>query len=121
MTGHSPKAGVAERGDPDEQSFDVVFDLLANQRRRYVLRCLQKFEDRMALTDVADEIARWENETNHTDTSEEEVERVATSLYHVHIPKLADADIVEYDQEQNVVALLKNAEQLAPFLMSVPE
>ncbi|SEW22961.1 hypothetical protein SAMN05216285_3198 [Natrinema salifodinae] len=121
MTGHSPKAGVAERGDPDEQSFDVVFDLLANQRRRYVLRCLQKFEDRIALTDVADEIARWENETNHMDISEEEVERVATSLYHVHIPKLADADVVEYDQEQNVVALSKNAEQLEPFLVSVTE
>ncbi|UHQ98688.1 hypothetical protein HYG81_22230 (plasmid) [Natrinema zhouii] len=112
---------MAECGGPDKQSFDVVFDILANQCRRYVLRCLQKFEDRMALTDVADEIARWGNETNHMDISEVEVERVATSLYHVHIPKLTDADVVEYDQEQNVVALSKNAEQLEPFLVSITQ
>lgn len=61
---------------------------------------------------MADEIAGWENETYHMAVSEEEVECVATSLHHAHIPKLADADIVEYDPEQNIVSLTNRFQQI---------
>lgn len=97
-------------------SVDAVFDILANQRRRYVLHCLQRYEDPMAVADIADKIAMWEHETDITEISEEEVKSVSTSLDHTHIPKLVDADVVEYDQERDVVALSEDADELIPVL-----
>lgn len=70
----------------------------------------------MPLADMADEIAVWENETDITDISAEEVKLVYISLYHTHIPKLADADVVEYSQEQDAVRLSENAAPLQPHL-----
>ncbi len=91
---------------------DDVFAVLSSQRRRFALHCLQKYGGPMALADMADEIAVWENDTDIADISPEEVKRIYVSLYHTHVPKLEDADIVEYSQERDMVALSENAEQV---------
>lgn len=66
----------------------------------------------MALADMADEIAVWENDTGISNISAEEVKRVYISLYHTHVPKLADADIVEYSQERDSVTMTDNADEI---------
>lgn len=70
----------------------------------------------MALADVADELAVRENEPETTDISAEEVTRIHTSLYHAHVPKLADAKIVEYGQDRDLVAPSENADRVEPIL-----
>lgn len=107
------QSGTPTSPNTETLSEDRVFEALSRQRRRFALHCLQKYEDPMALADMADEIAVWENDTDIVDISAEEVKRVYISLYHTHIPKLADAGIVEYSQEQDMVALSENAEQLS--------
>lgn len=103
MTGNSPKADVAGCGDSDVLSLDVVCDLLANQRRQYVLACLLDHRQAIAMTDLTDDVAIRENERPLTEIPKEAVQTIATSLYHVHIPKLVDAGAVEYDQERDLV------------------
>lgn len=120
-TNGSTEAPRSTSSNTQPLSVDSVFDALANRRRRYVLHCLQKYDNPMALADVADEIAVWENETNISEISGEEVKRVYISLYHAHVPKLADAGIVEYNQDRDMVALSENADQVEPFLKSIAE
>lgn len=103
MTGHSPKADVAGHGDSDGLSLDVVCELLANQRRQYVLACLLDHREAIAMTDLAEDVAIRENERPFTEIPKEAVRSIATSLYHVHIPKLVDAGAVVYDQERDLV------------------
>ena len=103
MTGHSPKAGVAGRGDSDERSLDVVFDLLADQRRQEVLACLVDDTRPMPLADLAEDVAARENEGPRAEVPTETVRTIATSLHHVHLPKLADAGAIEYDRDRDLI------------------
>ncbi|MFC6717505.1 hypothetical protein ACFQGT_04535 [Natrialbaceae archaeon GCM10025810] len=88
----------------------TTFELLANRRRRYALRCLRTYENSITLADLADEVAVLECNEPLTEISAERVKRVYLSLYHTHVPKLADASYVRYDQEQDMVALRDRAE-----------
>lgn len=97
-------------------STDVAFDVLAHGRRRHVLRCLQTYGDRMALADLADEVAVREHGEPITDVPAETVKQVYLSLYHRHVPKLEDAGVVTYSQQRDAVALTERASELAPYL-----
>lgn len=92
-----------EIADPD--ALDAIFDVLSNRRRRHVLRCLDEYDDPMALADLADEVAVREHGTALTEISAEEVKRIYVSLYHSHVPRLEDAGVVEYNQDRDLVAL----------------
>lgn len=97
------QTGAFEAGHAD--SLDTYFKILSNQRRRQVLDCLQEYRNPMALSDLADEVAVREYETRITEIPAEKVKEIYISLYHVHIPKMADAGLVEYDQDTDLVAL----------------
>lgn len=119
MPDNTPCSTAALGPDPtDIESIatDSALEILSNERRRYVLQCLLPVDNPMALADLADEVAASENGTETTDVSKEDAKDVYVSLYHADIPKLADADIVEYDQDQNTVTLTQNAAELRPLL-----
>ncbi len=69
----------------------------------------------MALADLADEVAVRENDSRITDIPADEVKRTYLSLYHSHIPKLADARVVQYDQERDTVSLSECADELEQY------
>lgn len=99
MTGHSSKLDVAGYNDADDQSLDVVCNLLANQRRQYVLECLMDRTQATTLAELAEDVAVRENDRPSTELPNETVQTISTSLYHTHLPKLADAGAVEYDSD----------------------
>lgn len=101
---------MAERGDSDDLSLDVVYDLLANQRRRNVLRCLKDHTQAIAMVDLAEGVAFRENEETLSEIPKETVQTIATSLYHTHLPKLADAGVVEYEQDRDLVRVSEPAD-----------
>ncbi|WP_425494272.1 DUF7344 domain-containing protein [Natronoglomus mannanivorans] len=107
MVGHS---------DSDSRSLDVVFDLLADQRRRYVLACLTDRTEAIGLADLAADVAARENEGTVTEPPKETVRTIHTSLYHTHIPKLVEAGAVEYDQDRDLVRVSKTDGQIEQLL-----
>lgn len=80
---------------------DPFYELLSDRRRRDVLSILAEFDRPMDLAEVGDEIARGESDSGRCDG----INHVAVSLYHVHAPKLADANVVEFDPASRTVAL----------------
>lgn len=106
MVGDTPKAGV---GASVDQSLDVAFELLADRRRRYVLACLKDHSGPIAVPDLARNVAVHENGGSRSAIPNEEVATVHTSLHHNHIPKLADADAVEFDQDRDVVQVSESS------------
>jgi len=104
-------------GDEQEQlSRDLVFDVLKNRRRRYALHYLRRAEETVQLSELAEQVAAWENDIAVDAISAAERKRVYTALYQSHLPKLDDAGIVDYNQNRGIVELSEASEQLDPYL-----
>lgn len=91
---------------------DTLYEVLSDSRRRFVLACLDEYATPMALSDIADELAVREHGAPITEIEAEEVKSVYVSLYHVHVPKMEDAGLIEYSQEQDAVVLTESADEL---------
>lgn len=113
---HRDSGSLRAQSTPDAPPLDVLFEVLAHQRRRYTLACLRELETPIALADLANEVASREQGTPIPDAPAEEVKQVYTSLYHSHVPKMADANIVEYSREDDTVSLSTDTERVAPFI-----
>jgi len=103
-------------GGPDRIRRDELFDLLSNHRRRYVLHDLQHRDDRVELGDLSERVAAWENGTDFHEVSADQRKRVYTSLQQVHLPRMAEAEVVEFDDRAGVVDLGPAAEDLDVYM-----
>lgn len=101
---------LAASSDPD-----ALLGVLSNSRRRFVLSCLEEHATPMALADVADELATRERDAPIREIPEDDVAAIDMSLYHVHVPKLSDAGLVEYSQERDAVALAEDGDEIPAF------
>lgn len=99
----------------EDLSHDRVHDLLASRRRRYVLYCLYLYANPMRLPDVAGQVCEWEHGRPGDELLDERL-HIYTSLYHNHIPELADLDVIAYSQSEDMVELDENAAQLRSYL-----
>ncbi|WP_128904149.1 DUF7344 domain-containing protein [Halorubrum amylolyticum] len=87
-----------------EVSEDELFDVLANQRRRFAVHLLKREEDdSIAIGDMAEQIAAWENEIDTAEITGNERKRVYTALQQSHLPKMDDAGVVEFNKDRGVI------------------
>lgn len=91
---------------------DTIFELLAHHRRRTILALLQTYSYPLPLADVAEEVAVREHDTSIDGIPADEVKRIYMTLYHRHIPKLSQYEVVSYDQDRDMVALTERGGQL---------
>ncbi|WP_232820460.1 DUF7344 domain-containing protein [Halorussus litoreus] len=112
-------------GTPAEENsaeVSVTFDLLANARRRGVLYAVKR-DGAATVEELAERIAAWQAgagaQQGEGDASPSPAD-VRTSLLHVHLPKLADAKVVDYDAHDGTVELAE-AHDLDPYLRAAGE
>ena len=87
-----------------EVSEDELFDVLANQRRRFAVHLLKREEaDKLEIGDMAEQIAAWENGIETAEITGNERKRVYTALQQSHLPKMDDAGVVEFNKDRGVV------------------
>jgi len=93
-------------GDPphaDDTELGELFFALSHVERRRALQCLWNHGTELTLADVAEEVTAREAKTSIQNTDPETVTRTYLSLYHSHIPRLEEAGLVAYDQENDLV------------------
>lgn len=109
----------------DNQSLSrtEIFDVLSNQRRRYILHYLKQREkaDFVDLRDIVDQVAAWECETTVDQLDSAERKRVYTAIRQSHLPKLHDVGVVEYNNKRGTVELTDTAREVEVYLEYVPE
>ncbi|WP_144799611.1 DUF7344 domain-containing protein [Halorubrum depositum] len=87
-----------------EVSEDELFDVLANQRRWFAVHLLKREEeDRVAIGEMAEQIAAWENGIETTEITGNERKRVYTALQQSHLPKMDDAGVVDFNKARGVI------------------
>lgn len=96
-------------------SKDLIFELLKNERRRRVLKFLET-QSETTLSALAEDIAARENGIDQGLLTSTQRKRVYIALYQCHLPKLDDADVVEFEQARGTVSLTDRADQLFPYL-----
>lgn len=90
---------------PSPQYDQLPGDVLAHPRRRQLLRILSAADAPMALADLAADIAAHEQPPTDGQPDWDLIERIYITLYHRHIPKLDDCELVEFSMAQRTVAL----------------
>lgn len=117
--GRTPEFGGgdgASDGADDLVSIDDLFDVLHNGRRRRILEYLLAGEGTATAGELAEHIAAAENDTTVAALSSTERKRVYVSLYQNHLPKMDDANVVDYHDGRKTVRLEAEAETLEPYL-----
>ena len=110
---------LTTKQEPEELTADTILDLLANQRRRYLLYALRGHEHPIELSKLAEQVAGWEHDVPPDDVAKNEYKSVYVSSVQCHVPKLDDAGVVDHDQDNHTVILSENFEQLEPYLRLV--
>jgi len=97
-----------------------IFDVLRNQRRRFVLQYLKYAEGPVELGDLATQVAAWEYETTTEDVTSEQRKRVYTTLQQTHLTKMDEAGIVDYDSDSGLIRATDQTDDLNVYLEIVP-
>lgn len=104
------------RQEQTQLSQDVVFDILSNSRRRFLLSRLQDADEPKHLMELADEIAAWENDTTVEALTDKQSKRVYVSVYQTHVPKLTEAELITYDSETGLIELAESAREVERYM-----
>lgn len=102
--------------DTGELPKDVIFDLLSAARRRLVLRYLAENGAEATLNDLADFVAARENGIEARLVSSKQRKRAYITLYQAHLPRLDDANVIDFDQARGTVKLRREADELFRYL-----
>ncbi|MFC4436908.1 MULTISPECIES: DUF7344 domain-containing protein [Natrialbaceae] len=110
----------ADDSDDELLSKGEIFEVLRNQRRRYVLHFLKQDERPVELGDLAQQIAAWEYETTLEGVTPEQRKRVYTTLQQTHLPKMDEAGILSFDTDQGVIESTDRTREISVYLEIVP-
>jgi hypothetical protein len=75
--------------------------LLSIDRRRVLLEVLGERSKPVGIDELAEAIANRESDTGTA--SDKEIQNVHLSLYHKHLPKMAEMDLINYDRSTDQV------------------
>lgn len=82
--------------DLNDVGVDESFSLISGSRRRFTLYYLLSNEH-VNIESASLQIAAWEQDETIASVSEKARESVEVSLHHIHLPKLVESGIIEYD------------------------
>lgn len=99
--------------------FNTLLELCQEQHRRIILAVLATEKRSLTVNDLTKAIVKHNHHTALLEVSEEESRQIRISLHHIHIPKLEDLSLIEYDQERQLVEPTPQFDQLQPQLSAV--
>lgn len=111
-------AGSGENPDPELVASEI-HDVLRNERRRMVLEQLGKAGDAVSARELSEMIAAREADSDPPPRNVRQ--SVYISLQQTHLPKLADLDIVDYDDATKEVRPGENASDVGVYMEVVPK
>lgn len=81
----------------DEDRTDELHQALIHRQQPFALRELQPSSRALSGYELEDQIPRWETH-RPTDFPADDLQTVRLSPHHTHLPELAAASVVEYDE-----------------------
>jgi hypothetical protein len=112
----------AEGPDDEVEEFsrEVVFEMLSNQRRRYVIHYLLETDEESELREIARAVAAWENDKRPEAVTSQERRRAYNALQQAHLPKMDDAGLIRFDSSRGTISASEDLDDLQVYLEIVP-
>lgn len=112
---HSKTDTTAKPGA--ESSFDGIFHILSNKRRRYTLHYLMQTQDGTASKrEISRRIAAWENGIPLKEVTPDMRKRVYIALHQSHLPKMEESGLLESEAEGSDVSLAEDKGDLQVYV-----
>ncbi len=108
--------GSARYGDVSDLTVDMGFNVLQNERRREVIRYLEGIEDVVSVGELSDHLAAEFSEHERVDFNHSERKNQYVGLVQVHLPRLDELDVVDYDGDRKKVGEGPYLELLSDYL-----
>lgn len=93
----------------ESETLDAVFRALADHRRRCICHYLVRRKDGIGVGELAELLAASMSEKTRAVLTSAEIEKTKAELQQLHLPKLSEVGIAEYDSESGVVRLSDSA------------
>jgi len=106
------------------ESTEVItntFSILADPIRRYVLCYLDEQETPVSFGRLATRVAAWHTDSDPDAVDDATLTEMRTALYHVHLPKLAEAGYIEWDADTHTIRRGPNFDEIVPLLRLMAE
>ncbi|WP_254530889.1 DUF7344 domain-containing protein [Natrinema gelatinilyticum] len=81
-----------------------IFELLKDERRRYVLYYLYEQQGPVRIDELVEKIEEWEDGPER-DGPDDRYERIAVDLKHTHLPKSAEVEFIQYHPDEGTVQI----------------
>lgn len=104
--------GDAADAETNTFSEQRAFDLLAAERRRFVVRVLEVADGPVGVEELVRRVGSLERGGSPDDLEAETIETLRLRLFHVHLPELSAAGVIEYDSDTGTIAATPRLEDL---------
>lgn len=119
---HGGFGRTVNRSADESLTREDAFQLLSNDRRRFLLHHLLGQEDgAVDIRQASKQIAAWENDVDVEEVTATMRRRVYVALHQNHIPTLRSAGVVEYGDTNGDIKLADGASELRIYLEVVHE
>ena len=95
---HEDRHSIGDRRTTKGQ-ISLLYTLLADHQRRVLLQCLRNTEASLSTSTLVTELTQGDGR----EPSERDVD-TEIAVHHIHLPKLADAGVIEYDHSDQQAA-----------------
>lgn len=102
-----------ESSSPPKRS--DIFEILANQRRRFVLHYLKQNDSPVDLDKLAEQVAAWETDNNGS-VKYHERKRVYTALQQEHLPRMDNAGVISFDKNRGTIEASQDLDAYSVYL-----
>lgn len=105
LTESSPQTGPedGDEGVSEPLPLDQIFEILRNQRRRYVLEYLDGKDGSVTLRELAEQLTAWENDKEPNEITSAERKRVYVGLYQCHLPKMDSTNVISFNKPRGII------------------
>lgn len=97
-----PDSEITDLWAPDD--IDTLFACLANHRRRLLIDCVSENSGPLLVERLVEQISARETEGSTGTPSDETRAGITITLLHNHLPRMDEAEVVEFDHEANTVS-----------------
>ena len=109
----------ASRGATEAKAQNI-YEILSNQRRRFVIHYLQYYSPTADLGTLAEYVAAWEGLINKPEVPADRRKSVYTTLQQRHLPKMDQAGLITFDERAGAVEATGQLNEIDIYAEVVP-